>query len=139
MTPDPSHRVLVKHLSRAWKVETVLPPTLYPHMPVSVNPAKTHHIPFSLSERMALLMALAWSPVLGLSVVPAPQRQQLEYRFMVRALALAPVSLADAADAVRRLGVARVDGAIDPSLAVALKQRILNEMTRRSDHWVKPD
>ena len=54
-------------------------------------------------------------------------------------MALAPVSLADAADTVRRLGVARVDGAIDPSLAVALKQRTLDEMFRRSDRWVKPD
>ena len=86
-----------------------------------------------------MLMAMLWSPVHGLSVVPAPQLQPLEDRFMVRAVALAPVSLEDAADAVSRLGVARVDGAIDPSLAVALKQRTLDEMLRRSDRWVKPD
>ena len=58
---------------------------------------------------------------------------------MVGALALAPVTLENAADAVRRLGVARVDGTIDPSLATALKQRTLDEMSRRSDRWVKPD
>jgi len=85
------------------------------------------------------LMAMSWSPVLGLSVIPAPQPQQLEDRCMAGALALAPVPLEDAADAVRRLGVARVDGAIDSSLAVALKQRTLDEMFRRSDRWVKTD
>ena len=85
------------------------------------------------------LVVMGWSPVLGLSVVPAPQPQQIEDRFLAGALALVPVSLEDAADAVRRLGVARVDGMVDPSLAAALKQRTLDEMLGRSDRWVKPD
>ena len=85
------------------------------------------------------LLAVGWSSVRGLSVSPAPQPQQIEDRFMVGAVALVPVSLEDAAAAVRRLGVARVDGMIDPSLAAALKQRTIDEMLRRSDRWVEPD
>ena len=85
------------------------------------------------------LALMVWSPVLGLSVIPAPQPQHLEDRFMTGAVALAPVSIQDAADTVRSLGVARVDGAIDSWLAAALKQRTLDEMFRRSDRWVKTD
>ena len=85
------------------------------------------------------LLAVGWSPVRGLSVAPAPQPQQIEDRFMEGAVALMPVSLDDAAAAVRRLGVARVDGMVDPSLAAALKQRTIDEMLRRSDRWVEPD
>ena len=90
-------------------------------------------------QRIMALLAVGWSPARGLSVVPAPQPQQIEDRFMVGAVALAPVSLEDAASAVRRLGVARVDGMVDPTLAAALKQRTIDEMLRRSDRWVEPD
>ena len=93
----------------------------------------------SIGRQIMALLAVGWSPVRGLSVVPAPQPQQIEDRFMVGAVALAPVSLEDAASAVRRLGVARVDGMVDPTLAAALKQRTIDEMLRRSDRWVEPD
>lgn len=88
---------------------------------------------------MVLMFLLLCALVRGFSLNVAPRPRRLEQELMLDAERLIPLEPSDAADAVHRLGVARLDSVVDSSLAAALKQRILEEMRGAADRWVQDD